>query len=249
MDEQFVCTVCGYNMVERHPEHCPFCGASSEYFLTAAEVTRNYRVNKEQIHDRITMLRSEPPLGFEHAAYRITTDNNVYWIDCPSTFDPDLEPVDMIMYTHHHFLGAGNLYQSRYGSSLAIHREDSGHDLCRGYRFNSLLGEKFDLDGIHGLHINGHTPGFTLYRFADAVFLCDYVFYNHRRAKFNPYGPAEKTRQGGTRISRCLREWQIRLVCGFDYVARIDDWMDKFDVLLNKDVLSNQNITVTGGTQ
>jgi hydroxyacylglutathione hydrolase len=136
MKEQYVCTVCGYNMVDRCPEQCPFCGAARENFLTSAEISRHYRVVETKITDSITMLRSEPALGFEHAAFRIATENHVYWIDCPSTFDQSLGRVDRIMYTHHHFLGAGNLYQEHMGAALAIHRRDSGHDLCRGYDFD-----------------------------------------------------------------------------------------------------------------
>lgn len=240
MKEQYVCTVCGYNMVERFPKQCPFCGASRENFLTAAEVSSNYRVMETEITETVSMLRSQPALGFEHAAYRIATDNGVFWVDCPSTFDPSLDPVDRIYYTHHHFLGAGNIYQKHFKAGLAIDHRDAGHDLCLGYRFDHLIREDFSLDGLQAVHIDGHTPGFTIYRHGDVLLLCDYVFFNSERAKFNPYGPVKPTRLGGARIYRLLQEWGIRLVCGYDYAAGIDTWQDRFEELLSNDVLTTR---------
>ena len=32
--EQYVCLVCGFNMVGYYPDKCPFCGVSKEEFIT-----------------------------------------------------------------------------------------------------------------------------------------------------------------------------------------------------------------------
>jgi len=236
--EQYVCTVCGYNMVDSFPEYCPFCGAGRDGFLTATEISRKFRVVETGVTDSVTMLRSQPALGYEHAAYRIDTGNHVCWIDCPSTFDDSLTAVDQIMYTHHHFLGAGNLYQKHFRATLAIHWKDSRHELCRGYTFDRQFDPDFTKDDIEAVHIDGHTPGFTLYRHNDVLFLCDYVFYNGQRAKFNPYGPVKPTRRGGARLDRFLGRRKIKYVCGFDYVADFAVWHEKFAELLADDVFS-----------
>jgi len=229
LKEQYVCTVCGYNMIGYFPEHCPFCGAGRENFLTTQEISRNYRVVGTEVSDTVTMLRSQPPLGFEHAAYRIDGGGRIYWIDCPSTFDDSIGPVDEIIYTHHHFLGAGNLYRKHLGAALAIHWKDSSHDLCRGYEFDRLLDSDLSKKKIiRAVHLDGHTPGFLVYFYNDMLFLCDYVFYNGESAKFNPYGPPKLTRLGGEKLKRLLKKHQFRLVCGFDYVAEFGTWHEKF---------------------
>ncbi|MEE9605187.1 MAG: MBL fold metallo-hydrolase, partial [Candidatus Scalindua sp.] len=35
--EQYVCTVCGFNMVGYYPDECPFCGALREKLITSEE--------------------------------------------------------------------------------------------------------------------------------------------------------------------------------------------------------------------
>jgi len=90
------------------------------------------------------------------------------------------------------------------------------------------------------VHINGHTPGFTVFRYKDVLLLCYYIFYNGRRSKFNPYGPVHPTRQGGAKLYRLLQEWEISLVCGFDYVANFAEWQTKFEELLSHDLLTEK---------
>ncbi len=34
-DNQYVCTICGFNMIGYYPEYCPFCGAPNTVFLTS----------------------------------------------------------------------------------------------------------------------------------------------------------------------------------------------------------------------
>jgi hypothetical protein len=50
----------------------------------------------------------------------------------------------------------------------------------------------------------------------------------------------QPTRQGGAKLYRLLQEWEIRLVCGFDYVANLAEWLTKFEELLSYDVLTEQ---------
>ncbi len=109
--EQYVCTVCGYNMVGYHPTRCPFCGAVRERFITSEECSRRFQVKGTPVNENVTRLNSVPALGIEHAAYRVETEGRAFWIDCPSSFDRDLKPVDVLMFTHHHFLGASNQYR------------------------------------------------------------------------------------------------------------------------------------------
>jgi len=123
--EQYVCQVCGFNMIGFHPDNCPFCGAARRHFITAEECSARYRVVGTPVNGKVTRLNSHPALGIEHAAYRIETDRGASWIDSPSSFDPSLQRADMIFFTHHHFLGASNLYREHFNAEVRIHHEDS----------------------------------------------------------------------------------------------------------------------------
>ncbi|WP_202972062.1 rubrerythrin family protein [Moorena producens] len=109
--QQWVCTVCGYNMIGEMPDVCPFCRARHDKFLTWDEAEQTYRVTPHEINNYVTQLISVPRLGIEHAAYRIETDSGAVWIDCPSAFNRDLEPVEAIYFTHRDFMGASNQYR------------------------------------------------------------------------------------------------------------------------------------------
>jgi len=108
---QWVCTTCGYNMIGDAPDACPFCGASRDKFLSWDDAETTYRVTATPINDRVSQLVSVPRLGLEHAAYRIKTEHEAVWIDCPSAFNRTLEPVQRIFFTHPHFMGASNQYR------------------------------------------------------------------------------------------------------------------------------------------
>ncbi len=90
------------------PDVCPFCGAVRESIRPSEEVSARFEVRALPVTDRVTRLNSNPALGIEHAAYRVETPERNFWIDCPSSFDQRLAPVDVIAFTHHHFLGASN---------------------------------------------------------------------------------------------------------------------------------------------
>ena len=73
MKAQWVCRVCGYNMIGKRPDVCPFCGEPHSVFLTWQEAEAAYRVTATRVNDHVTRLMSVPRLGLEHAAYRVET--------------------------------------------------------------------------------------------------------------------------------------------------------------------------------
>jgi hydroxyacylglutathione hydrolase len=227
-NQQYVCTICGFNMINHHPQRCPFCGAVKEKFLTSTECSEKFRVMETPVNENVTRLNSVPSLGFEHASYKIETEGRTLWIDCPSSFDKRLSPVDHMMFTHHHFLGASNQYRELWGTEVLIHQLDSNHDLCRGFPFDITFQKNFQKDGIEAFHIGGHTPGFTIYIFEDVLFICDYVFLKEEGMIFNPFGPVDETITGGERIRGILEGKNISTVCGWNYVIEYPQWQKKF---------------------
>jgi hypothetical protein len=232
MEVQYVCTVCGYNMVGYYPEVCPFCGASRSKFITSGDCSAKFKVRGIRVNEKVTCLNSVPSLGLEHAAFRIEAEENSIWIDCPSSFNKDLKPVDTILFTHHHFLGASNQYRALFGSKVWIHEKDSADSICRGFTFDVAFRENFVNTGIQAFHIDGHTPRFTFYIFEDILFICDYVFLMEQGMKFNSFGPRKATREGGGEIHRLLKGREISTVCGYDYVCDFVRWMEKFTRLI-----------------
>jgi hydroxyacylglutathione hydrolase len=224
----FVCTACGYNMVGYHPLRCPFCGAGRGAFLTAAECSARYRVTSTPVWEGVELLQSVPPLGIEHAAYRIDTGDRSYWIDCPSCFDHRLDPPSVIAFTHHHFLGASHLYRMHSPAEVWIRREEVSMPLARGYSFDVPFEEDFSVDGFRAHHIGGHTPGFTVYSFHGALFVCDYLLGRHGTMIFNPYGPREETLEGGRRLRHLISELHIDVVCGVNYTMEYSQWEARF---------------------
>ncbi len=232
--EQYVCLVCGYNMIGPHPERCPFCGATSEHFITAAECSARFRVESTPVTDGVTCLRSIPELGLEHSAYRVEAGKRSFWIDCPSSFNPGLPPPNSILFTHHHFLGASNLYREAFGAKVYIHRLDSTHEISRPFTFDTLFEDDFKAGTLEAFHIDGHTPGFTFYIFKDVLFVCDYVFMKDGEMRFNPFGPADRTRAGGERMRGIVNGRGLKMVCGFNYFMGFDEWLGMFNRLMDQ---------------
>ena len=234
MQQQHVCITCGYNMIGECPDRCPFCGAGREAIVSSEECSRRYAVEGAPVTDRITRLNSVPKLGIEHAAYRIETGTKVYWIDCLSSYDRNLPRADVISFTHPDFLGASNQYRERFGAEMWIHTLDSEHPLARPVPFDRRFDGDFSGDGITAHHINGHSPGITVYLFDDALLVCDLVFTHTEEMQFNPYGDAARTREAGVKLGRLLQGRSIRHVCGYNYVASYEDWKPRFDELLSR---------------
>jgi len=226
--EQYVCTVCGFNMVGYHPERCPFCGAKKENFLSSEECSARYRVKSTPVTDKVARLNSAPALGLEHAAYRIETGGKVFMIDCPSCFDGSVEPSGAISFTHHHFLGASNLYRDLFDSEVRIHLLDSTHKISQAHPFDVLFEGDWAQDGIEAYPVGGHTPGFTMYFFEECLFICDYVFVDGKRMVYNPFGPAGDTIEGGRRIRERLEGRDLEWVCGYKDVMPYAAWLEMF---------------------
>jgi hydroxyacylglutathione hydrolase len=224
---QYVCQVCGYNMVGYLPGQCPFCGAPQQKFLTSEENSARRRVMGTRVNDQVTRLNSVPGIGYEHAAYRIDTDTMSLMIDCPSTFDRSVSRIESILFTHHHFLGACNQYRALYLAEVAIHEADSKYDLCRGFVFDTLFGGSFTNEGLSAVYLGGHTPGFTCYLYQDVLFICDYVIREHGAIILNPYGPEDDTRSGLATLLAHLRDCPVSTVCGVDYVMSYPSWYAK----------------------
>ncbi len=234
MKEQFVCTVCGFNIIGHYPANCPFCGAPQEKYITAEECSRRYHVQSTKVNNKVSQLLSNPRLGYEHASYRIKSDDKTFLIDCPSCFDQSLEPFDTITFTHHHFLSASNLYRTYFHSEVLINRLDTENELAERFSFDNKFSGDFSDSGLEAYHINGHTSGFTIYVYEDILFICDYVFLMQNHMKFNPYGPQSKTREGAKRIAEIAKTKNISVVCGVSYVEEYSQWCKKFEKLMGK---------------
>ena len=124
--QQSVCLQCGYNMIGGLPEVCPFCGARHDQFMAWDEVEKTYHVTTYAVNEVVSQLLSVPKLGLEHAAYRIETKEGAVWIDSPSAFNRNLAPVNAILFTHHHFMGASNQYRRLWNAEVWL-------QLCREY--------------------------------------------------------------------------------------------------------------------
>jgi hydroxyacylglutathione hydrolase len=229
---QWVCLECGYNMIGEMPDVCPFCGARHDRFLAWEDAEKRFRVSEFPIGDAVTQLLSVPKLGYEHAAYRIDTDHGGVWIDAPSAFNRDLEPVKAILFTHHHFMGASNQYRRLWQAEVRLHALDAAQPLARLFDVDRRFTGDFTLFDIEAHHSGGHTPGFTFYIYRDVLFLCDYVFLTPGGMTFNPYGPERETRRQASSIFSVLKERTLDTVCGYNYAIPFSDWLPRFERLL-----------------
>ena len=235
LGEQYVCLVCGFNMIGHLPDRCPFCNSTKDNFITSEECLKRFIVTPAPVNEKVTRLSSIPKLGLEHAAYAIDIGGQpgTIWIDCPSSFNSSLVPATRITFTHHHFLGASNQYRELFGSEVVIHTLDSAHAICERFTFDSTFDTGFSDLGLEAFHIDGHTPGFTFYIFETTLLICDYVFFKENQLQFNPFGPADKTRLGGEAMRKILGNREIIDVCAFNYTMKYEQWSPLFDALLS----------------
>ena len=145
------------------------------------------------VTDTVTQLRSVPRLGIEHAAYRIETAAGPVWVDCPSAFNRDLDPVSDIYFTHKDFLGASNQYRALWNATVHLHEAETRHPLVARFPVDDAFMTDFAVDGLEAFHIGGHTPGWTAYLFGEVLFACDYAFPPGERMRLNPFGPQDET--------------------------------------------------------
>ena len=215
-------------MIGGRPDVCPFCGARHEQFVSAAQAEKTYRVTPTPVGTGVTQLLSVPRLGLEHAAYRVETDQGAAWIDCPSAFNRDLDPVGAILFTHNDFLGASNQYRALWGARVHLHALDAVHPLAREHPVDFAFDGDFRRGSLAAWHVGGHTPGFTIYVHDDVLFVCDYAFPPGAAMRLNPYGDGDATRRGGARILEIVEGRGLATVCGYNYVADFADWRDDF---------------------
>jgi hypothetical protein len=221
-------------MIDYYPEICPFCGSSNINFITAERCTQEHKVVEEKVNEYVNRLISYPKLGLEHSAFCIRTNEKNIWIDCPSTFSRDLEPMDKILFTHYHFLGASNLYREYYTAFIWIHKNDSDNFLANRYPFDRKFRENFELLGINAFHIDGHTPGFTCYIFKNVLFICDYLILRGQRIILNPYSSPTLTLKGAKNLSNIIITREIDTVCGVNYIMEYEEWGDKLQQLIKQ---------------
>ncbi|MGY6274299.1 rubredoxin-like domain-containing protein [Methylomonas sp. MgM2] len=229
---QWVCLQCGYNMIGDMPDVCPFCGAKHDRFMAWDEAEKTFRVTPTPVNSYTTQLLSVPKLGLEHAAYRVETAAGAVWIDAPSAFNRDLTPVDAILFTHRHFLGACNQYRRIWDAEVWLHELDAKHRLVALFDIDRRFSEDFSAYNIEAHHVGGHTPGFTFYIYRDTLFICDYIFLEAGEMCFNPYGPADETYQQAKQIYGIVEDRELETVCGYNYVASFADWMPLFERLV-----------------
>ena len=221
---QWVCIPCGYNMIGEMPEVCPFCGARHDRFVTWDVAETTYRVTAKPVTDTVTQLRSVPRLGIEHAAYRIESGDKAVWIDCPSAFNRDLDPVSDIYFTHKDFLGASNQYRALWGARVHLHEAETDHPLVAAFPVDDVFTGDFEADGLKAFHIGGHTPGWTAYLFEDVLFACDYAFPPGASMRLNPFGDKAATRARAPRLLDLVEAHRPRLVAGYNYVEDASNW-------------------------
>ncbi|WP_305908830.1 rubredoxin-like domain-containing protein [Methylomarinum sp. Ch1-1] len=231
--KQWVCETCGYNMIGEQPEHCPFCGADRDHFISWEQAEKTYRVCAYPVNADVTQLISEPRLGLEHAAYRVETKQGTVWIDCPSAFNRTLEPVQAILFTHPHFMGASNQYRELWQATVYLHALDAENPLAKPFPVDKRFSDDFVFAGIEAYHIGGHTPGFTLYIYQDVLFICDYAFPPGSSMRLNPFGPERETRQGAQIILKLIKSRPLKTVCGYNYCCDFKPWLDDFRRLVD----------------
>ncbi len=229
---QYVCTECGYNMPGYCPDFCPFCGAEKRIFITWKECSTLFDVACLEVTGNISRLKAEPPLGPELSSYCIDTGESTIWIDCPPAFDSTLPSANHIVFTHNHLLGAVNLYRRHFHSRVRIHALDSANSLCRGFAFDGTFHDSFVEDGLEAFHINGHTPGFTIYIYEHTLFVSDLVHFDQGRLHLNLFGPQDETANAAKRTHRILESRRIDQVCGHENVVPFEYWMKKFEDML-----------------
>ena len=60
---QWVCEVCGYNMIGEMPDICPFCGARHDKFVTWEEAERTYRVTRQPLRNHAGVVTHVLTIG------------------------------------------------------------------------------------------------------------------------------------------------------------------------------------------
>lgn len=232
-DRQTVCTACSYNMIGEPPSACPFCGASEESFLSDRACADRHEVTAFPVNESVTRLNSVPSLGIEHASYLVNTGSTTVMIDCPSAFNPDISPAEIIAFTHKDFLGASNQYRAAFGAEVWIHEEDAKHPLAQPFPFDRRFSGDFEDHGLTARFVGGHSAGFTVFLAQRTLFPCDLVFDLGARTRFNVFGAGTRaTREAAAGLCDWLAGRTIETVCAWNYVTDYAGWKSRLDALV-----------------
>ncbi len=237
MQKQYVCMVCGYNMIGDAPHSCPFCGCNSSHFITACECTEKFGIEEIHVTDTVMQLKSTPKLGFEHAAYAIETVKGDIWIDCPSCFERLIETPHAICFTHHHFMGACNLYQESCHCEIYIHENELTFPLAQQYIpfiTNKITSDFWAYCNIQGVMIAGHTSGYTAFFCDEVCFACDIALLdNNGEDSLNTYSSGYKEVAAAVKqlIAECEHR-KIKTVCCYNDVFSYNEWHSRVSKLL-----------------
>ena len=226
--KQWVCTVCGYNARGARPAQCAFCSAPGKQMLDSARAQRLYTIKAIPVNDQVKQLRCAPVLGLDHAAYRIDTDEGAVLIDCPAIFCTSVEPAEVILFTHKDFIGAADQYRKAWNCEVCLHQADAELSEASRYSVTQRFDGDFASHGVQGVHIGGHSPGFTVYVWQNILFICDYAYPPGVGMKLNPHGPREATRDGAARLADVIADHDLKTVCGYNYVADFGSWQQEF---------------------
>ena len=184
-------------MIGKMPQVCPFCGEPHSVFMTWQEAEATYKVTETRVNQFVTQLMCVPRLSLEHAAYRVETASGPVWIDSPSALNRDVAPVERLFFTHPDFMGASNQYRELWSSQVHLHRLDALNPLIADFPVDDTFDTDFSYADLHAFHIGGHTPGFTIYRHRQVLFVCDYVFPPDKSMRLNPHSPGAEIRARG----------------------------------------------------
>ena len=237
MAKQYVCKVCGYNMIGDAPHTCPFCGCNSSNFITAEECSKNFSITEKYVSNSVMQLKSSPKLGMEHAAYAIKTQKGQVWIDCPSCFEAlAVKPV-AICFTHHHFMGACNLYQKDSGCEIYIHITELDFSIAKQFIpfvTRQVRGDFWAYCEIDALHIAGHTPGYTAYFFKDICFACDITLLSEDEPDaLNTYAsPKEEVIPAVKQLIKECDKRKIKIICCYNDIYPYPEWKSRVQKLL-----------------
>ncbi|MCP3964865.1 MAG: MBL fold metallo-hydrolase [Lentisphaerae bacterium] len=222
-------------MIGHAPDVCPFCGAGKESFISADQCSEKFKVTEEQVADGVFELCSSPKLGLEHHAYSIESEQGRVCIDCPSCFDHRVEPPDIISFTHHHFLGACNMYSDYFKCSIAVPEADTRNYIAAPFLpwITKIKGD-FSFNDVEAMWIDGHTKGFTAYFWHDVGFACDLIIANGDNFMINPYGPKVPTMDACREFEEEGKKRNIQTVCTSHGSMSFDKWSDTFKFLLSK---------------
>jgi len=157
--KQYVCTVCGFNLVGFHPAHCPFAGPPREKFPHLGGVLGPLpgggqpgdRPGHPASMQRRPSVSNTPPTAWR--------PGKTYWIELPR------RPLTRSQARRRHhvhpspFSGGLESVPGTLGAKVRIQEGDSDHELCRRFHLRyQIFGPDFSEDGIEACHLGGPYP-------------------------------------------------------------------------------------------